>query len=98
MDRSPSAAERRHFILHHGILRYGLPLGLLVFAFIAQGEYASALERLATPAGWLRLLILLLLCLVAEGRGEERLAELLRRREPDGPASGVPQLSPGDLR
>jgi hypothetical protein len=63
MDRSPSAAERRHFILHHGILRYGLPLGLLVFAFIAQGEYASALERLATPAGWLRLLLLLLLCL-----------------------------------
>jgi len=63
MDRSPSAAERRHFILHHGILRYGLPLGLLVFAFVAQGEYATALERLATPAGRLRLLLLLLLCL-----------------------------------
>jgi hypothetical protein len=63
MSPTTSAADRRHFILHHGILRYGLVLGLLVFAFVAQGEYGTALERLATPAGWLRLLLLLLLCL-----------------------------------
>jgi hypothetical protein len=55
-------AERRRFVLHHGILRYGIPLGGVVFVWIVAGEYAGPLQRLRTGAGWLRLGILLLLC------------------------------------
>ncbi len=52
---------RRSFIIRHGILRYGLILGLLVFGWIAAGEYGTELQHLRTQAGWLKLLILLLL-------------------------------------
>jgi len=47
------------------VLRYGLGLGLAVFAWVVSGEYAGPLEHLQTRAGWLRLAFLLLLC-VAE--------------------------------
>lgn len=43
------------------MLRYGLGLGLAVFAWVVSGEYAGALEHLQTRAGWLRLAFLLVL-------------------------------------
>jgi hypothetical protein len=56
------ARERRRFIIGHGVLRYGLGLGLGIFVWAAWGEYAGPLEHLRTPSGWLRLLVLLVLC------------------------------------
>jgi hypothetical protein len=58
----PTPAERRRFILCHGILRYGILLGGAIFAWIVSGEYAGPLEHLHTRTGWLRLAFLLLLC------------------------------------
>jgi len=43
-------AARRSSIIRHGILRFGLPPGALVFLWIAAGEYRTALERLRTSA------------------------------------------------
>lgn len=56
-------ADRRAFIIRHGVLRYGLVLGLLVFGWIAVGDYVTVFDRLSTQADWVRLLVLLALCL-----------------------------------
>jgi hypothetical protein len=56
------ARDRRRFIIRHGVGRYGLGLGLGIFAWVAWGEYAGPLEHLRTLSGWLRLLVLLVLC------------------------------------
>jgi hypothetical protein len=58
---SPHA--RRAFILRYGILRYGLVLGVLMFAWVVTGKYGTALDHLRTPAGWLRLVLLLVVCI-----------------------------------
>lgn len=63
--RPSGSPERRRFIVRYGVLRYGLGLGLAVFAWVVSGEYAGPLEHLQTRAGWVRLLVLLMLC-VAE--------------------------------
>ncbi len=57
-------AERRRFILRRGILRYGLAVGTLVFAWVVAGEYSGPMEHLRTAAGWLRLGVILLLTIV----------------------------------
>lgn len=59
--RPPGPAERRRFIVRHGVLRYGLALGLVGFVWVVSGEYAGPLELLQTRAGWLRLAFLLVL-------------------------------------
>ena len=60
---SDPSVERRRFIIRHGVLRYGLGLGLCVFIWVVSGEYAGPLEHLRTQAGWLRLGFLLVLCI-----------------------------------
>jgi hypothetical protein len=60
-SKTPTKAERRAFILRHGILRYGVPLGMAVFAWVVSGAYSTTLEHLETRAGRLRLLLFLAL-------------------------------------
>lgn len=62
-SRTPDEGDRRTFILRRGILRYGIPLGMAVFAWVVSGTYYTTLERLETRAGWLRLLLFLVLCI-----------------------------------
>lgn len=47
--------------MRRGIGRYGVVLGTVVFIWVVAGEYATTLEHLRTPAGWLRLLVLFVL-------------------------------------
>jgi len=56
-----SADERTRFILRQGVLRYGVPLSIIVTAWVVASAYGTTLERLQTGMGWLRLLLLILL-------------------------------------
>jgi hypothetical protein len=59
--RVPRSA-RAAFIMRVGVCRIGVPLGTAVFIATLLGEYRAAFEGLRTPAAWLRLLGVAVLC------------------------------------
>src|ERR671936_836178 len=61
--RRPRISERARFIVRNGVLRVGLPLGTVVFAWVLVTQYTSTFEHLRTLAGVLRMGAFLLLCL-----------------------------------
>ena len=54
-------STRRTFIVHVGIVRCGLPLGLAAFLWVTIAQFGTTLEHLRTAGGWLRLGVLFLL-------------------------------------
>ncbi len=59
--RVPRSA-RAAFIMRVGVCRIGLPLGTAIFIATLLGEHRTAFESLRTPAAWLRLLGVAVLC------------------------------------